>query len=69
MNVIPIQNPSRSVTESLPKNGSSPREDDVQAKLMLGPTTDAVAAELGISANTCRGYTVIGLEERPSLAG
>ena len=34
----------------------SPREDDVLAMLMLGLRTDAIAAELGISENTCRGY-------------
>lgn len=46
-----------------PSNGSSgsddplsPREHDVLAMLMLGLRTDAIAAELCISENTCRGY-------------
>ncbi len=34
----------------------SPREHDVLAMLMLGLRTDAMAAELCISENTCRGY-------------
>lgn len=34
----------------------SPREQDVLTMLMLGLRTDAIAAELGISVNTCRGY-------------
>lgn len=34
----------------------SPREHDVLTMLMLGLRTDAIAAELGISENTCRGY-------------
>lgn len=34
----------------------SPREHDVLAMLMLGLRTDAIAAELCISENTCRGY-------------
>lgn len=39
-----------------PKGLLSPREQDVLAMLMLGLTTAAIAAELGISTNTCRGY-------------
>lgn len=34
----------------------SPREHDVLGMLMLGLRTDAIAGELGISENTCRGY-------------
>lgn len=39
-----------------PQSPLSPREHDVLAMLMVGLSTAAIAAELGISDNTCRGY-------------
>lgn len=38
------------------ENPLTPREQDVLAMLALGMRSDAIAEELGISANTCRGY-------------
>lgn len=38
------------------ENPLSPRERDVLAMLVLGMRSDAIALELGISTNTCRGY-------------
>ncbi|WP_310526202.1 LuxR C-terminal-related transcriptional regulator, partial [Nocardioides sp.] len=38
------------------QNPLSPRERDVLAMLVLGMRSDAIAQELGISRNTCRGY-------------
>lgn len=45
-----------SIGSSVADDPLSPREHDVLAMLTLGLRTDAIAAELCISENTCRGY-------------